>query len=542
MKSILKILYNTLADKKVSVIIVLLAITARAIQLFFYLDSFFDTSFQVIATQNFAGGHGISTAIANPADLSETIYQPLINWPPGYSLLLYPFYIASGQNYLIACFIPDLLSAIGIIIITRKILRLLDVSLPVINLFTLLTGFFIYYFYYTGSADGISIAFFLMAVYYTMLALKSDKKWVSRSVLSGVFLLLSASLKYLLFPVVFTLPVFLLIYGFHNPPTGAKKASLIITGIIAAGIAALYFYQKSISGTGAYISSPGRGFFPEHLLRAHPFIPCSFVTPNTLRKLPGSVNRNLMTIFRVIHPLIFAALLVFAIKVFLRSGFRGASLQKTFLFLALSLSAAISIVLSVLSLAVDKELIPPDRWWTYIEDARYYGLADIMAHLSAFLLFYHYRQKVSGFLRYMLLALPILLIPEALRGLSFTAKRVMNAGKEKYYWQQETGFQDYAAAIIQQKKDSLKTDKTIVSGSLYYANYRTSLHQQIPVLEDLTLLSRPAALQSKEPVLLLVIIREDAREGFRTFIDYPETELAGKYNRFYFYTLYVAPH
>lgn len=535
------ILTRVLSDKRVSVLIILLALSARAIQLIFYLDSFFDTAFQVIATQNLAAGHNVTTAIVHSADLSSPVYQPLINWPPGYSLLLYPFYIACGHNYLIACFIIDLLSAAAIILTTRKILSLLGVSTALINLFTLLTGFFIYYFYYTGSTDGVAVAFFLIAVYFLLRSMRDNSKWMQTAVVSGILLFFSASQKYLFFPVVFTIPVFLFVYGYQNKYTAVKKSAAVMFGILAISIALLYLYQKSISGTGAYVSSTGRGFYPEQLWRIHPQLPCSFITLNTIRKLSPPAQHQVLNVFKVIHLLVYVAIIFFALKVFIRSGFRNASLQKTFLLQALSISLAITFVLALLSLFVYRELIPPDRWWTYIEDARYYGLADILVHLSLFLLYWHYRDKVSGFLKAIIIAMPFLLIPEAVRGFSFTFNRVINAGKEKYYWQLDREFQGYAAAIVQKKKDSLHVQKAVVSGSLYYANYRASLHQQIPVLEDLDALNNPALLKTKEPVILLVIIKESSLPGFQSFINYPKTELAGNLNGFYFYTLYVTP-
>lgn len=535
------ILKQVLADRKVSLAIILLVIMARAIQLVFYLDSFFDTSFQVIATQNFVAGNGISTGLVQATDLSKTIYQPLINWPPGYSLLLTPFYIACGNNYLLACFLLEILAAISVIFLTRKILKLLEVSLPVINLFTLLTGFFIYYFHYTGSTDGLSIAFFLGAICAVLAALKENRKWMARSIIAGTCLLLGASLKYLFFPVVFTVPVFIFIYGFQNKNAVIQKAALCSFMILAAGIAALYLYQKSISGTGAYISSPGRGFFPEHLLRAHPVIPAAFLTPNSLRKLPATATDQLMNLFRVMHCVLFVSLLIFAARIFFRSGLKNAPVQKTFLFLALAIGLAISLVLIMLSLLVDKELIPPNRWWTYVEDARYYGLADILVHLTVFLLFYHYRRRVTKRLRLVLFILPFLLLPEAIRGIVFTGKRVINAGKEEFYWEQEKRFFGFGERIVRQKLESTGAKKAVVASSLYYAIYRSALQLQVPVMEDLAALLVPGQLKTSEPVLMLVIIKEEQLAAFNGFTGYPGTELAGELNGFYFYTLYVAP-
>lgn len=541
MQQVFNILNKLLSARQASVIVILVAVTARIIQLVFFLDSFFDTTFQVIATQNFLNGNGISTAVVNPESLSTVIYQPLINWPPGYSVLLSPFYIATGHNYLIACLVLDVLSASAIIFITRRILRLLAVSTALINLFTLLTAFFIYYFYYTGSTDGIAIAFFLGAIASSLTLVKSNQFWRSRSIIAGVCLLASASLKYLFFPVVFVLPLILLIYSYQNKTELVKKAALLSLGIVTLGIALLYFYQKNVSGAGTYISAPGRGFFPEHLLRLHPAIPGAFFTPNTVKKLPGSLAEPAMNILRVLHIITFLVIVFGVARHFIKSGLKGASLQKTFLFLAISLSVAVSIVLALLSLFVDKELIPPDRWWTYAEDARYYGLSDILLHLSAFTLFYHYRYRVTGVLKLFVTILPFLLTPEALRGIAFTANRVTSAGKEKYYWQSERDFFGTGMKIVGQLKDSSRERKVIVTSSLYYAIYRAGLHMQVPVLENTAALNTPEKLRSAEPVVLLAIIRSDRLQAFKKFTGYPATKLAGELNGFYFYTLHVDP-
>lgn len=541
MQQIFNILNKLLSARQASVIVILVAITARIIQLVFYLDSFFDTTFQVIATQNFLNGNGISTAVVNPDNLSTVIYQPLINWPPGYSVLLSPFYLATGHNYLIACLILDVLSAGAIIFITRRILRLVAVSTAMINLFTLLTAFFIYYFYYTGSTDGIAVAFFLGAIAVSLTLVRSNQRWRSRSIITGVCLLASASLKYLFFPVVFVLPLFLFIYSYQNKTEPVKKAALLSFGIVTLGIALLYFHQKSVSGAGTYISAPGRGFFPEHLLRLHPSIPGAFFTPNTIKKLPGSLAEPAMNILRVLHIMAFLVIVFVAARHFIKSGLKGASLQKTFLILAVSLSAAVSIVLVLLSLFVDKELIPPDRWWTYAEDARYYGLADILLHLSVFILFYKYRYRVTGLFKLFVISFPFLLIPEALRGIAFTANRIINVGKEKYYWQSEKEFFGTGAKIVDQLKDSSQARKVIVTSSLYYGTYRAGLHMQVPVLKNTAALNSPEKLRSVEPVVLLAIIRSDRLQAFKKFTEYPATKLAGVLNGFYFYTLHVDP-
>ncbi|MFZ9387412.1 MAG: hypothetical protein ACO25B_05985 [Chitinophagaceae bacterium] len=486
-------------------------------------------------------GHGISTAVSLAADLSNTIYTPLVNWPPGYSVILTPFYILAGQDYLVACFILELLSSIAIIFLSRRILLLMEVSLSVVNLFTLFHGFFIYYFIFTGSTDSLSIAFFLGATALLTKSLKEDKKWYAMSILGGFLLFLSASLKYLYFPVVFTVPLYLFLYSIQRNNLAARKAACILFAITATGIAGLYLYQKSISGTGAYISATGRGFFPEHLLRAHPQLPAAFLTSNTIGMIAGEAKPAVMTALRLLHLMLFAGLSVAAILFLIRGGLRKSGLFINFLLLSFGLIASITLVLSGLSLVVDKELIPPDRWWTYVEDARYYGLADIMIHICVFAGFFYFRKAAQRFWKMLFILLPFLVLPEAIRGFSFTLKRVFRYGKEKYYWQQEREFQRFGSSVIKPIQDSLGVKKLVVTGSLYYANYRTSLYHNAPVLENPVILNDSTSLHTSKPVLLLIMLSEKSLPAFQSFINHPSTRLAGTYNRFYFYTRYVTP-
>ena len=60
-------------------------------------------------------------------------------------------------------------------------------------------------------------------------------------------------------------------------------------------------YQKMLSGQVGYISEPGRGFYPEHLTDAYPFIPSSFLRGETLDLfIPGS-SGYLLRLLQVIH-------------------------------------------------------------------------------------------------------------------------------------------------------------------------------------------------------------------------------------------------
>ena len=152
-----------MATPIVSIIIIVIAILARFIQILYFYSIRFDGSYQVIAMQNFLKGKGISISEVLTSDLSTTLYQPLINWPPGYSFLLAPFYALSGNNYITAGILLETLAAVTLIFSCRSILKLLGTPKHFINLFTLCTGFFIYYFYFISSSDSIAISLFFFS-------------------------------------------------------------------------------------------------------------------------------------------------------------------------------------------------------------------------------------------------------------------------------------------------------------------------------------------------------------------------------------------
>ncbi len=98
-----------ISHKWTTITILLISTVSRVIHLIFFFNIRVDRSYQLLATQNFVHGNGITTAEVMPGNLSTIIYTPLIKWPPGYSLLLSPFYSLSGYNYLLSSLFLDLI-------------------------------------------------------------------------------------------------------------------------------------------------------------------------------------------------------------------------------------------------------------------------------------------------------------------------------------------------------------------------------------------------------------------------------------------------
>ncbi|HEX7844801.1 MAG TPA: hypothetical protein VF476_03310, partial [Chitinophagaceae bacterium] len=158
MTGFLHTLKKLLSTRYASLLIILFAIAGRIIQLIYFFNIRLDASHQVIATKNLVNGHGISMTKAYASDISATVYEPLINWPPGYSLLQAPFYALFGGDYVAAGLVLGILAAVILLLVSRSILKLLDLPLYLINISTLIAGFFIYYFYFIARSDAIAIS------------------------------------------------------------------------------------------------------------------------------------------------------------------------------------------------------------------------------------------------------------------------------------------------------------------------------------------------------------------------------------------------
>lgn len=534
-----------LSGSRITLLIVGIALISRLIDLLYFYTIGFDASYQVIAMHNFVAGDGITISKAIPADIANTIYDPLLNWPPGYSLLLAPFYVLSGHNYIIAGLTLDIISAITLIFTCRAILKTLSVPLHFINLFTLFNGFYIYKFYQIASSDAIAIAIFLVAIYYTLQLARQPERWRYKALIITLCLFICSTIKYLFVPVVFIIPGLLIVAGITNRHRIWKKAGLFCFLILAVIIGGLLFWQQSLTNTVGYVSATGRGFYPAHLLSAYPFIPGAFLQPGTVGKLlnsPSDTGDPLYRLYQFVHAALFLVFTYYTFRLIAKTKFRQLTSAHFFYYTAFFLSLAITMVLAALSIRVAKEEIVTGYFWTYIEELRYYGLAVVLLHLGLFVAYTHYRPPVSWSRSAWAVLLLLLLLPELCRGLVFDMRRVTKIGREEYTWQYEHRFQQFADNVIEKQRRIQPFDKVVVTGSSHYMNNRVAVYSHAAVLTDHMAINDPAAIDASKPTLLLVMLYEKELAPWQPFIGSNRGEVAGYFGGLYFYTVYVTPH
>ena len=530
-----------LSSRTATIAVLCIAVASRIIQLVFFYNIHFDPSYQVIATENLLNGHGITITKATINNLAVPVYEPLIMWPPGYTFLLAPLYALFGHNYIAAGITLDILFALLLIFSCRSILKTLNTDLWIINLFTLFSGFFIYFFYFLASSDAIAISLFAVALLCALKVVKSQAASAKNIFLISLSLVFVALLKYMYMPVAVIIPLFLIVAGFANKQSAFKKTGFIALALVLITIAGTLVYQKTAGGQATYISATGRGFYPQHLLETYPFIPASFFNPASVSSLPvgGQWEQVILIGFRIINWILFIVLLVFAWRYFKKNRLASLTAKRSFFYIAVLLLVAVVVLLAFLSVRVEKEQIRPGVWWTYVEEPRYYGLITVLLHLGFFGLLQFYVRTKRQAVKYLLLFFTLLLLPEVFRGVIFTGKRIILAGKEEYSWQWENRFQQYADNIIRQEKKTTQPTNVVINGPVYYLNNRISIYSNAAALHDATILHDLAKLKASAPTLLLVAIDKDNLPAFSDFTTNPSVILAGQFEQFYFYKLYV---
>ena len=530
-----------LSKEQTTIAFVAVAVIARLIQTVYFFHLGVDRSFQSLAAYNLLEGHGVSLANIFLNDLATPVYKPLVNWPPGYSVLLAPLYALFKHHYFFAGFVVCFGSILVLIFVSRKILKLLNVPLFLINIYTLLSAFFIHYYQFLTDTDGIATAIFLVAIYFTLLLLRTKLYWKRRTAYVTICLFACAFLKYLFIPLVFVLPLFILAKSYADRDTILRKAGLFSVSVLFLAVLALLIYQKAVSGTAAYISEPERGFYPEHLLDTYAFAPSAFLSLDSIQKLfrvAGSKHSLLFHIYQALHLLIVGFIIFYVAKDLYKKKFRNTDITKSFYFIAFFLSLTTILLLTGLSLWVAPEQ-NNGTLWTYVEDARYYCLATVLLHMAAFVFLAYCRNSASKLFQYCFYFVILLMLPETFRGILFTANRVQNFKKEEYTWQAERKFSEYAGKIIHEENQKNST-KVIITGSSWFLNNRVSLYNHVPIIEEKEIASH-SPLNATDRVTIVAIIHKDLISRYQHLLR-DHNKPVGYHSGYYFYTIHVNPN
>src|SRR5581483_10021852 len=128
-----QILKQFFSRKDVSVLCLVLAIVLKTALTFYYFQFDTDKLYQAVAAKNLVEGYGITINQVHASDLSKEYYEPMIGWPPGYTLIIAPVYKITN-NLVLSCIIVDILAILFFFIIFSALLIALRFPQYLINL------------------------------------------------------------------------------------------------------------------------------------------------------------------------------------------------------------------------------------------------------------------------------------------------------------------------------------------------------------------------------------------------------------------------
>ena len=256
----------------VTIGIIIVTIAVRIFFQIYFLSISNDKSYQILAAQNFLTGNGFTLHEVLLDDLSQDGYVPLIKWPPGYSLLLTPFLALCKNNVVLATLLLDAITCIFFIILTRKLLLLFSLPIWLVNIYSLVSGFFLYSFCLASSTDFLTLTIFIIAIYYSLKLSAAENLNPGLLLFISVLLFFTGFVRYLYLPVAFVIPFCFVVNGLFNKNKLLLKKGIgifILTGIL---ITTFLVVQATFAGGAAYTRAAEKGFFIDSAYQLQPFI------------------------------------------------------------------------------------------------------------------------------------------------------------------------------------------------------------------------------------------------------------------------------
>lgn len=376
------------SSRAATAISLLAAILAKLGLLRLFLAIGYDKAALVLSAKNFLHGQGISIGKSPLTDVSQKYYEWFIGWPPGYCLTISPFLYFLENNYMLACYLVDVLATVLFFIYLWRTLLFLQFPPWLRNAFLLFQGFFIEsYIESSHPTDFLGLALFLAALFHcSRLCISVRPRW--GDVFACLFFFYYAALvRYQYISIAIALPILLAFVGVIQHRKTWIVQGLVQAVLLGAGVVALFLFQQAKAGHMMMYVAGERGFFPENLQYMSPFILSAFFNLNF-------VVLQLAILFRSSYPHLYTAadwiglpFALFFVILYIRFFFRklrALSTPRDVFFFFFGAAAMITIgLLLYLSLTISSDIGPPYKLWTYVMDNRYFAVPILLTQVAA---------------------------------------------------------------------------------------------------------------------------------------------------------------
>jgi len=329
-----------------------------------------DKAAQLEATANLSSGLGLTIESVDLHDLSKTNREPLIGWPPGYSVLLLAMDVIT-DNYLLSTHLLNIAFLVFYLVISYLILEILKIEFVGKIFFYLFTIVTTQPILTLTTTDLIAFDIFLL-LFYLLLGVFTYKITNPAMFVLIAFLgFTSVFVKYNFLPFVFLFPVFFIALGWFNSDRKQIKFGIISGAIMAMLVFGFLFYQKIATGhytyLGAYASA--KRLYFENFASHSPFIFEFLFVRDPFKILPF----NVPVYFAWIPSILTLGGILICVMVSWRA------LKKSYVSKTIS-SEKLTIVFGTIVILVNVLMLyylsltspAQDGNWTYVQEFRYY--------------------------------------------------------------------------------------------------------------------------------------------------------------------------
>jgi hypothetical protein len=520
-------LQQLLSTRWFSALAFLLAAFAKIAMQVYFLNIGGDRSFQLVATRNFLAGHGLTINQAFITDLAQQHYVPLVGWPPGYSFLLAPFYSLLPDQPALATIIVDALTILLFLWFSRRILVQLALPVWLVNIFVLLSGFFIYDFCTASSSDFIALAFYLWTVSLTLQFLQNENTAPRFAIVMALVGFICPLVRYMYLPIAFVIPAYLLLTGKINRNRRWWRAGLLHVAVTLLLCLGLLLFQQFYTGAATYMIPSEKGFFPANIARMDPFVFASVFNLAFFcsigEKLTGIGYVQLVEWLRWLNfiPALFLA--GWLLKYVWKQKGRNHSLTDHYLHIGGISSIATIGLLAMLSLRNAGIRTATYPFWTFIEEPRYFAFILIFLQQLFFVYAWQNRERIkSGWRKWVVVLVAVLLMAEFLHGVYYTTKIVAKEHTNFYADKTDHALVSYTQQLaVQLQKDH--PDKVIVFGSWDPSFCNLASLGGVSGLYQAPELNK-RNWRSSRPYILIMVIRKEEEAAFSPFLSTPGIE------------------
>ncbi len=380
-----------LSDRSVGIFCVMLSILAiNSIQLT-TVNLGWDNSFSIAAAKNISESRGFSIKLASAQDISKTYYEPLVKWPPGYSILLVLVHAIGLSDWIGTAFLLNAAGLTLLVLLFKKTLAQLEFPPWIMHPTVLYFGFVFHF--YTGVyfTDLFALLFFMTGCSLLLQYVKGEQKKNYLVIFSAFCFAFSAWQKYLYFGLAFIPFISFLSFGWKKNIRKIQLASLMGIFVIGFLIGLLVYLQFRNAGQALYIKpSSGTGFFPMQVLQMAPVVPGSFMNLDFInmqisRHFPISYQ-NMYTLWSVINFIIICILLYYGWPFIKDPNFFKKDFWNFYKRMSLWVSIYIFLFLIALTIHYNSHYEDMKYPWVFVGIPRYFApFCFLLFPFSAFL-------------------------------------------------------------------------------------------------------------------------------------------------------------